>query len=93
MWDGNRLILVIGILAAFVLAIPFCLEEYRIVCEKFMHARPLLAVLLMGIIGFTLGMLAVAWLPRDVFWKARGAVGYTCGRPRRYPECDSAFSS
>ena len=38
------------------MASPYCLENYRIICEEYVHANPLLTVFRVGIIGFRLGM-------------------------------------
>jgi hypothetical protein len=71
---GNRMILASSVLGAFVFAVPYAVEDYRIVCNEFVDSVPAPTLVLLGIIGFTMGM---AWLASSA---RPGDAGRSCGQ-------------
>ncbi len=63
---GSITIDVVGVLFALLQSLSYLNRDYRILCDKFIHNSPIMAVLILAIIGFVMGTaLGCLFAPRS----------------------------
>ncbi len=72
MSGGDILIVSLGVVGSLLLAVPYLNADYRLVCDKFVGPSPVLCVLLLSIIGFTMGMAFGCLVAPRRFLEGRG---------------------